>query len=333
MASRFSSVRQFMENKANQNREDRSVDSLIKQAQLKELGYDYQPRSKALGIFGGGADIVQNPNYVSTKSIEREKLFGDLEHQSLKNEELRRKAKREQEGFGQMTGSGGIGKPGDRTTDFVMTPDGKIRTNPSKMSPDESQFVSYADTAIPMMQGIPEQAEKVFGKPWGAKDAVLGPLGLVPEVRNFVRGKIADTGKAAFMTGGDKDLSSLQSQISAIRGYAFKEGGKALTNSEKDIVYDRTNVAGKSPERLKQDYAYLVNELTNKAKSIREGRQYLIGSQDTFGGIQNKTNEMVQDVQQAQGGVPEWVPDGFDYAGAKASGWSDAEIQEFLKNV
>lgn len=58
-----------------------ALDALIKQAQLKEMGY--QVEQKPGGFFRGGQTVLtQDPGFVSTKALERQKLQQDLEDQA-----------------------------------------------------------------------------------------------------------------------------------------------------------------------------------------------------------------------------------------------------------
>lgn len=61
--SKLTAVRQFLENKQKQIQSENSVDSLVKRAQLAESGYDYQPKNRMLGLFGGGGQLVPNQQF------------------------------------------------------------------------------------------------------------------------------------------------------------------------------------------------------------------------------------------------------------------------------
>jgi hypothetical protein len=76
MASPLSGVGEslFRLGESRRQKQGDSIDALIKQAQLKEMGY--QIDQKPGGFFGGGqTTITQDPNFVSSKSLERE-IFG-----------------------------------------------------------------------------------------------------------------------------------------------------------------------------------------------------------------------------------------------------------------
>lgn len=91
-----------LQEKRRQGQEDQ-INNLVKYAQLKEAGYDIQPTQKR-GLFGsgGGMTLVQDPNFVSTKSLERTKLQNENELNQIKLGRLK---------GGQTFGGGAVGVP------------------------------------------------------------------------------------------------------------------------------------------------------------------------------------------------------------------------------
>ena len=132
--SRFGAARQFLEKKAEQKRADNSIDSLVKRAQLNELGFDLKEKPSALGgLFGGGQTLVRDPNFVSTKALERRKLENELDPNyaatlAANKEKAIMGARREAYG---ASGNGVMGAGGG-TDQFIMTPDGRFVPNPNK---------------------------------------------------------------------------------------------------------------------------------------------------------------------------------------------------------
>lgn len=144
------SVESFIQGREARKRQGQGqIDDVIKMAQLKELGYDYNPSTRAL---------IQRPDYVSTKDLERQKLQNELDPDFEANRAARKEraiinARREAM-FGQQGGSqgesqddsfGGMGlgtfggKP-DTESPFVYDPiSGTQKPNPSYLNPLEKE--------------------------------------------------------------------------------------------------------------------------------------------------------------------------------------------------
>lgn len=328
MASRFSSVRQFMENKANQNREDRSVDSLIKQAQLKELGYDYQPRSKALGIFGGGADIVQNPNYVSTKDYERQKLFGEIQKGDLE----RKKLEQEIGGFGQALPDG-----------FVRV-QGKVMKDPNFMTPYQRSR-SGGDSLTPGQRLAKDKATKEIFESVEMNKARKSTLDKASEgSKNIPKGFFGkvrvDLAQSQPWTKGMVGVTDTQIQDAQEMKMALTMGTLAETAFTKGAISDKEMFEFKRASSNNDYNSPAVVPVLEKIRRFADAQDAGL-----FGAYKQNYGEDPRDwfgasaqpefgnVQQEEGGVPEvpeWAVGKIDYPKAKADGFTDEQIKEYL---
>lgn len=159
MASRFSAARAFVENKANQAREMNSVDALVKEAQLQELGFNVQKKPAVMGgLFGGGyGGVTRDPNFVGTAQLERQKLQGELEDQEI----VRGLRKR----FGQGASAG------DSKSAMIFEPiSGKMVKNPAYVTPYQEFRMGQGGGLTPGRQLAKDKATtEIFGMVEGNK--------------------------------------------------------------------------------------------------------------------------------------------------------------------
>jgi len=156
MASRFSAAREFVQNKANQKREMNSVDALVKEAQLAELGFGVQRKPEVMGgLFGGGYQgITRDPNFISTKELERQKLQGDIDDINFKRQ-LR----------DQYTQGGGFGMANDTNSPTVFDPlSGKMTPNKAYVTPYQKWKMGQSDGLTPGQRTAKDkQTDEIFG--------------------------------------------------------------------------------------------------------------------------------------------------------------------------
>lgn len=228
--------------KLRQDTEDQSLANAYRIAQTRELeaklGSLNQPLAE--GFVRVGTDIKEDPTYYNPGK-EREKA-------RIKSEEDARAFQM----FQNMSSNGGV-PVGTTMRQGRFT----IPVNP-KLTGEEQSAVSTLETFKPQKEEIVNQVNQ------GALDSPLGNAGRT--VRQFR----ADSSKP-IMTAGDPKLQALQSNINSIRRYAFGEGGKNLTGTEKGIIDSLLNITGKSNEQIGADYDKALSILENKNKLVLGG--------------------------------------------------------------
>lgn len=338
--SRFSSARQFLERKAQQKTENNSVDALIKRAQLNELGYDVQQKPSMLGgVFGGGQTLVRDPNFVSTKALERKKLQNELDPNyaatvAANKEKALMGARKEFYG-----GSGVMG--GANGGQFIIGPGGKPTKNPDYFSEEKERKkqdikreyeitkplsdtgaskLSAAQQSLENIQNVRAMAtpEKFKNLKSGFSKVMLGnKLGINnPEsVMGSVIRSLPVVGPLAHLPFKTTDeQKQFENNISTlIEGQLRARTGAAAPQQEIDREVSRILSSDDSLQSF-------LNKLSNAEKfvlGISEGIRP--GSTKKMG----KRSEVA---------VPEWVPEGDEefYLSEISAGTPQEEIQTFF---
>lgn len=290
-----------------------SIDELVKMAQLKELGYGVE-QGKG-GMFGGGQmTLTQDPNFTSTKSLEREKL-------TLGNEKLRRENEAFQK-FGQGA-SGGVGE--DSNSPLILDPiTGKPRNNPAYLDAlkqkklevmnekQKSDIESQKNKEDMLRQNAQGQLSAIQEAKKGIK--YFGAMGNVPSVvapstiltggKEYGPRKEWENNVNKLLSGRIIDLMNQMKQASKTGATGFGQ----LNKSELQLITNASNVLSKDlPPDIAQKYLNDLEPIYQK----------MIGGGSGGGENQN----LPQNVN------PE------EYAKAKQLGYSDEEIMNYLKQI
>ena len=324
MANLFSGLASGYSDARNRKRQEQEgqIDQAVKYAQLAESGYNVRQQPRG-GMFGGSQMVLeQDPNFVSTKALERKKLQGELDDAEFKRS-MRQK-------FGQGGSVGGRNYIYNPYTDkWEEDPEIKERrtaeikrefelTKP--LSGEASKMLSMAEQGLGNAQNI----RKIFGLRQGADGVTASPgyKGKVFKMKaaNFGAGMNPMLGVAGIIPGagqlfaGDEGRKlDLYYQTLAENNLRARTGAAATPweiQREKSRLMARLN---DSPE--------LANERLNESDKFLGGTAENIrpGSTKKFG-------------QQQQAPVPEWAnvePNLYQFA--KDKGLSDQEILEGFK--
>jgi hypothetical protein len=125
-----------------------------------------------------------------------------------------------------------------------------IPINP-KLTDTEQAAISSYDTFKPQIENI---AESVNG---GIFNSGMGDIG-----RTFKQMAV-DSG-IPLLTSGDPKLQAVQSELNSVRRYAFGEGGKNLTGTEKQIVFKLLDTTGKNDQQIIEDHKKAIQTLQSK---------------------------------------------------------------------
>jgi len=137
----------------------------------------------------------------------------------------------------------------------------------------------FGNLTIPLNPELSEGEARTFGNvpiiDKGVRDLTqLVSRGVLEGKDNFEsakRGLAVDSGQA-FLTFGNKDLAQLQSSLNSIKANTvFSEGGKALSNNEKQIIFNLFNVSGKDKNRIISDVQQAVQKYHEFIEAKRGG--------------------------------------------------------------
>ena len=245
-----------------------SVDALVKEAQIKELGYDIQPGQ---GRFG--PSLVERPGFSSLKQLQRQKLERELAPDYEANKAANKEKailKARQEAFG---GGGAFGTPNSGGSDqqqFIMDPSGKFHTNKNYQDPQlkKDQEESLRTSAEENLKTIGEVKK-------GLK--YFGPMGNVPS-------EVAPSTIATF--GGDygprknweSNVNKLLSQKVLDVMTAMKKASKTgatgfgnLSNKELGILQNASTALNKG--LTPDDAARYLNDIEIIHRKVLGGQQ------------------------------------------------------------
>ena len=161
------------------------------------------------------------------------------------------------------------GQPGNQVTPGTTIQAGpfNVPLNP-KIEADQASAISSAQVFTPQVEEI---AKSVRG---GIFESDYGDIG-----RTF-RQFATDTG-IPLLTSSDSKLQETQGYLNSIRRYAFGEGGKNLTETEKGIVDKLLNVTGKNDNQIVSDHQKAIAIIQNKANIALGGRNTALQGQQS----------------------------------------------------
>lgn len=139
----------------------------------------------------------------------------------------------------------------------------KLSGNTSLQVPLNRKLTSDETAAVSAYKTFKPQVEELKGLIEGGIFPKSGPGRLIQQAR-------VDS-ETPLTTMGDKKLAKLQGLKRSIIRYAFGEGGKALSGTEKKIVLDLMNVTGKSDEQIITDYSTAIEKLRIADEIARGG--------------------------------------------------------------
>lgn len=137
-----------------------------------------------------------------------------------------------------------------------------IPLNP-KLDTDQASAISSAQTFGPQMDKI---AEMVRGGIFNSARP-----GLLGKIERTTRQAGVDSG-IPMLTAADPQLQEVQGYLNSVRRYAFGEGGKNLTGTEKEIVYRLLDTTGKNDEQIISDHKKAMETINSKANIALGGR-------------------------------------------------------------
>lgn len=161
-------------------------------------------------------------------------------------------------------GSGGSGGITPGTT--MQAGPYNIPLNP-KLDTDQASAVSSAQTFGPQMDKI---ASMVRGGIFNSNRP-----GILGNIERTSRQFGVDSG-IPMLTSADPQLQEVQGYLNSVRRYAFGEGGKNLTGTEKEIVYRLLDTTGKNDEQIISDHKKAMQTIESKASMALGGRNAAI---------------------------------------------------------
>lgn len=312
-----------LQDRKRQQRADQ-IDELTKYASLAESGYQIQPVGKNRLFGGQQMSLVQDPNFQGTKTLQRRKL--ELENQKLE----RQAANAERFGQGSSGGAFGGGMP-DTESPFAPDPiTGSPRTNPAYLDPLEKEKLaalqekkrqaSEADQnknemlrqdAESQLRAIQEakKGKKYFG-PMGNLPSIAAPSSLPVLGGQYGQRKEWENNVNKLLAGRVMELMTKLKQASKTGATGFG----ALNQKELALIQNASNVLSKD----------LPPDVAEKYLTELEGvyQRVLSGGGQRFG----------QPQQEQGAGLPEWVPQNFDYQSAlRDYGSPEAVLEELRK--
>lgn len=342
MAIRFGdAIKSFSEGQQiKQKKQSDSIDALLKQAQLKEAGYDIQ---ETPGRFGGSSQtLVRDDNYVGTKQLERQKLQTENELNQFKLNRMK----------GSPVFGGGAGAATFGGAPSGATPKGNLVPK----TWDEYGLPSgYYDPQAELDQKKREEDQKM-------EFELKKPLSAEGSTKLEGARQSLEQAKAVKALANEQNFGELKKGVGKIRmatSFGLNQPGSvkgALTN------FATAGLAPKifktSDEQKKFELAVNLiaeNNLRSKTgaaaptpEQIREEARQLLAD-DSFQSFTNRMDvsekynrgvaegirpgSSAQFGQQQGGVVPEWVPqeDADFYRQEIALGTSPQEIEAFFK--
>lgn len=312
-------------------RQQSQYDDLIKQAQLKEMGYDIAPGQ------GGGYTLTQEPGTVSMKALQRQKLQNELDP----NYEANRAALKEKALFGVRKEMFGDGASNVGNGQFIMTPDGKFVLNPATPKPlNALQQAQLQDRQIKQQDADKLKATQDENLKSSAQDSIdtiekvkegskyFGPLGDLPSKMAPSSLMPGEYGKRAEWEANVNNLLSKKViEVMNNMKKASKTGATgfgALNKSELDLLKNSSSVINRN---LTPDVAVkYLNDLENVNKKILTGGNKF-GTTNQENGQPNQVNSGNQ-----ENGNPEMEKPGgvlhVDAKGNKAIVYPDGTFKE-----
>lgn len=127
-----------------------------------------------------------------------------------------------------------------------------------KLTDTEQSSVAGVEKFEPLVK----QVQGLIGK------GVLGkPGGIVENVKRTGKQLLAEHGDNAIsriLTPDNSKLEELSSAVAEIKKFAFSEGGKQLSPTEKAVVNAGLTLSGKSDEAIKRDFGAAIDILRKK---------------------------------------------------------------------
>lgn len=242
-----------------QARQDR-LDNALKEAQLQEAGYSFD-----------GNNITQQPGYLSTKALEREKLQRE---NALADFKLNRLRNAPTFGGGQTSGFGGGASPGSlvpKSFDEYGLPN------------------SYYDPQAELEQKAKEESQKPLsaeasGKFEGARQTVeqIGAVRNLANKENFENRKKGYTKIKMGQKFGITDPTSIRGNIINTIGFGIPK--QAVKTSDEDKKFElavnliaennlraRTGAAAPTQEQIREEARQLVGDDTYESFLNRMG--------------------------------------------------------------
>ena len=336
---RFGGIAKYVSDRASEKRANNSIDALVKKAQIAELGYDVQESPSYMGgLFGGRQTLTQRPDFISTKSLERQKLENELNPDF----EAKKAAAKERALFGvrrEMSGDGSQSFGGNGK--FTMNPSGKWVINPDYFNEEKER----------KKQEIKREYE--LTKPLAAEGAVklegsiqsLAQAGKIREITNEKNFGNMKKGVSKIRMANQFGLNQPGSIRGALTDWATggvargifktddtqKKFELALNLIAENNVRAKSGAAVPEPEQVREEARQLMSDDTFTSFLNR-----LVTSEEYNRGVAEKirpgSTQVFGQVTQSKGQIPEWVPEAFDYEKAKSDGWTDEEIMSFLSS-
>lgn len=323
MASPLSGLREgiWQLAKQKQDRNANQLDQATKYAALAEAGYNVRQQPRG-GLFGGSQMVLeQDPNFVSTKALERKKLQGELDDAEFKRS-MRQK-------FGQGGSVGGRNYIYNPYTDkWEEDPEIKERrtaeikrefelTKP--LSGEASKMLSMAEQGLGNAQNI----RKIFGLRQGADGVTASP---------GYKGKVFKMKAANFGAGMNPMLGVAGIIPGAGQLFAGDEGRKLdlyyQTLAENNLRA-RTGAAA-TPWEIQREKSRLMARLNDSPElaneRLNESDKFLGGTAENI-----RPGSTAKFGQRQEIAVPEWAAgeEAF-YLKSKEAGASDEEISQYL---
>ena len=189
-----------------------------------------------------------------------------------------------------LSGQGQVGgvRPGTTVTSGGIT----VPLNP-KLTEAEGSAVSALRTFEPQIEDIAQSIRGGVFEPGGK--GVLSNL-----KRTYQQASVDQPGMfGRLLTSTNPNLQAIQSELNSVRRYAFGEGGKNLTDTEKNIVFALLDTTGKSDNQIIEDHQKAIQILRAKEQIALGGANAV--SQNMVGSVNNQNNQPKQlDPQTAQ---------------------------------
>ena len=266
---RYSSLREFAGNARKRREENNSLDALVKRAQLQELGYETAPRQSRFGpMFGETMDIMRDPNFVGTKSLEREQL-------ELKNNQLRN----EIGSFGQPLPAGMVRVDGKAVKDpSYVTPYQQVRVDVANQKKAEAEQAQRDREEI--LRSSTEDTLETIGE---AKKGLkyFGPMGNLPTVAapSSLFGEYGPRKK--WEANVNKLLSQKVIDVMTQMKTASKTGATGfgqLSNKELGVLQDAATALKK--DLAPEDAIFYLDEMEKIHSKFLGGGQQRFGQPD-----------------------------------------------------